>query len=354
MQPSHPDPVSRGHGGHTRSGSLHGAHHLVTGDDVFPAHRQFALRHMQIGATNAASPHADDNLARPGGWFRHLDPPQWPLAHWLRMCQNPGLHSDSPTIDGAFARVVEIMHRLRAPGGCPWDREQTFDSIRQHTLEETYEVMEAIADRNWDGLREELGDLLLQVVFYAEMAEEEGRFDIGDVLRDLAGKLIRRHPHVFAAGGEGGLSPEQALSRWNEIKRREKGTAPVSRLAGIPRALPALAEAAKLGQRAAGVGFDWPDTGGVQAKVREELAELEREPVAAENLARLEDELGDVLFSLCQLARHCGLEPESALKRANRKFERRFQHMERAAAGRDLSQQTSAEWDQLWNEAKRT
>lgn len=244
------------------------------------------------------------------------------------------------------------MRRLRAPDGCPWDRKQTFDSIRQHTLEETYEVLEAIGDRNWDGLREELGDLLLQVVFYAEMAEEEGRFDIGDVLRHLAEKLIRRHPHVFAEGGEPGLSPEQALGRWNEMKTREKGEKPVSQLSGIPRALPALAESAQLGHRAAVVGFDWPDAAGVHAKVREELDELERESAAA-NHARLEEELGDLLFSLCQLARHAGIEPESALKRANRKFERRFQHMERAARGRELPSLSALEWDQLWNAAKR-
>lgn len=246
------------------------------------------------------------------------------------------------------------MHRLRAPGGCPWDRQQTYDSIRQHTLEEAYEVLEAITGRNWDGLREELGDLLLQVVFYAEMAQEDGHFTMEDVLRHLADKLIRRHPHVFSAGGEAGLSPEQALGRWNEIKRQEKGIdAPASRLAGIPRALPGLAEAAKLGQRAASVGFDWPDLAGVLAKVREELAEFESEQVAPANLSRLEDEFGDILFSLCQLARRCGIEPESALKRANRKFERRFQHMERTAGGRDLSELSMADWDALWNEAKR-
>ncbi|MGH9518543.1 MAG: nucleoside triphosphate pyrophosphohydrolase [Terriglobales bacterium] len=299
------------------------------------------------------------------------------------------MHPDSPTIDAAFARVVEIMRRLRAPGGCPWDRQQTYDSIRQHTLEETYEVLEAIGDRNWDGLREELGDLLLQVVFYAEMAEEDRRFDIGDVLRQLADKLIRRHPHVFAAGGERGLSPEQALGRWNDVKAREKaqprggaqgvpsdlaselrrpatrarsaqgasqlpqkGSAPASRLSGIPRALPALAHAAKLGQRAAAVGFDWPDAAGVHAKVREEVHELECE-LAGGSREKLEDELGDVLFSLCQLARHAGLEPESALKRANRKFERRFQHMESAVVGQELSSLSAAEWDRLWNEAKR-
>lgn len=273
------------------------------------------------------------------------------------MCQNPSLHSDS-TIDARFARVVEIMRRLRAPGGCPWDQRQTFDSIRTHTLEETYEVLEAIGDRNWPGLREELGDLLLQVVFYAEMAEEAGHFAIDDVLRELAEKLVRRHPHVFTEPGSAATA-EEALGRWNAMKAAERGESaePRSLLAGIPRDLPALSEAGKMGVRAARVGFDWPSVEPIWSKVQEEIAELRAElasPGTHGNITRLEDELGDVLFSLVNLARRLHLEPEAALKRSNRKFTRRFQHMEEAARaqGRALDQLSAAEWDDLWRAAK--
>lgn len=257
------------------------------------------------------------------------------------------------------------MRRLRAPGGCPWDRKQTFDSIRPHTLEEAYEVLEAIGDRNWPGLREELGDLLLQVVFYAEMAEEEGHFNIEDVLRELAEKLVRRHPHVFAEPGAEGLSPEEALGRWNAVKAAERaaeggvsaeaGDARASLMAGIPRELPALAEAVKRGQRAAAVGFDWPQAHGVVAKLQEEMAELQAE-MAGGDRQRLEEELGDLLFTAANLARHLGLEPESALKHANRKFQRRFQAMEAMVAragGRELRSLSAEQWDELWKRAKR-
>ncbi|HVA63492.1 MAG TPA: nucleoside triphosphate pyrophosphohydrolase [Terriglobales bacterium] len=272
------------------------------------------------------------------------------------------MHAD-PNIDAGFARVVEIMRRLRAPGGCPWDRKQTFDSIRPHTLEEAYEVLEAIGDRNWPGLREELGDLLLQVVFYAEMAEEEGHFNIEDVLRVLADKLVRRHPHVFAEPGAEGLSPEAALGRWNAVKAAERaaaggaeaGAAPASLMAGIPRDLPALAEAVKRGQRAAAVGFDWPRAQGVVAKLHEEMAELQAE-MSGGDRHRLEEELGDLLFTAANLARHLGLEPESALKHANRKFQRRFQAMEAMearAGGRPLRELSPEAWEELWERAKR-
>ena len=255
------------------------------------------------------------------------------------------------------------MRRLRAPGGCPWDRKQTFDSIRPHTLEEAYEVLEAIGDRNWPGLREELGDLLLQVVFYAEMAEEEGHFNIEDVLRVLADKLVRRHPHVFAEPGAEGLSPEAALGRWNAVKAAERaaaggaeaGAAPASLMAGIPRDLPALAEAVKRGQRAAAVGFDWPRAQGVVAKLHEEMAELQAE-MSGGDRHRLEEELGDLLFTAANLARHLGLEPESALKHANRKFQRRFQTMEAMqarAGGRPLRELSPEAWEELWERAKR-
>ncbi|MGH9480930.1 MAG: nucleoside triphosphate pyrophosphohydrolase [Terriglobales bacterium] len=290
--------------------------------------------------------------------------------------------------------MVEIMHRLRAPGGCPWDRAQTFESIRAHTLEEAYEVLEAISERNWRALREELGDLLLQVVFYGEMAEEEGHFDIEDVLRDLADKLVRRHPHVFADTGARALTPEQALGRWNAAKASEKGETPGaeprSLMAGIPRELPALAEAVKRGQRAAAVGFDWPRVEGVMAKLTEEWSELRAEMAGAGEPRRsrqlgdalsasgrplpgsdarpqpdqreggsskrwpchLEEELGDLLFTVANLARHLGLEPESALKHANLKFARRFQAMEAMAGSRGLQELTPEAWDELWERAK--
>ncbi|HUX68454.1 MAG TPA: nucleoside triphosphate pyrophosphohydrolase [Terriglobales bacterium] len=266
------------------------------------------------------------------------------------------MHTDS-NIDAGFARVVEIMRRLRAPGGCPWDRKQTFDSIRAHTLEEAYEVLEAIGERNWPGLREELGDLLLQVVFYAEMAEEAGHFTLEEVLRELAEKLVRRHPHVFGEAAAEGLSPEEALGRWNAVKAAERAAAGAdeeraSLMAGIPPGLPALAEAVKRGQRAAGVGFDWPQAQGVVAKLREEMAELDAE-MAGGDRRRLEEELGDLLFTAANLARHLGLEPESALKRANRKFQRRFEAMERMAEGRALRALTAEAWEELWQRAKR-
>jgi len=260
------------------------------------------------------------------------------------------LHPET-NIDASFARVVEIMRRLRAPNGCPWDREQSFDSIRTHTIEEAYEVLEAIGDRNWPGLCEELGDLLLQVVFYSEMAEEAGYFDMQAVLRQLADKLVRRHPHVFGAEEERAASPEQALDRWNAAKAAERGAAPASRLAGIPKHLPALAEAGKLGHRAASVGFDWPDVPGVLAKVEEELLELRAECEGGGAAERQEEELGDLLFTLVNLARHLGLDAEAALKGANRKFAARFQAMESSAPG-DLRALSPAEWDRLWSGTK--
>jgi len=260
------------------------------------------------------------------------------------------------SIAAAFSRVVGIMHRLRAPDGCPWDRAQTFESIRAHTLEEAYEVLEAIADQDFPALREELGDLLLQVLFYSEMASEladaQQRFTIAEVLQELGDKLVRRHPHVFNPG-QAAASPDEALGRWNAMKAAEKGTAArKSLLDGIPRALPGLAEAAKLGHRAASVGFDWPDAAGVAAKVEEEWGELRAEMAAAPaSRSRMEEELGDLLFSIANLARHLDLEPESALKHANRKFQRRFRAMESMQTNLRPSAQ---EWEELWQRAKQS
>ncbi|HXR98377.1 MAG TPA: nucleoside triphosphate pyrophosphohydrolase [Terriglobales bacterium] len=259
-------------------------------------------------------------------------------------------------LDAEFGRVVEIMRRLRAPGGCPWDQKQTFDSIRTHTIEETYEVLEAIADRDYRAMREELGDLLLQVLFYAEMADEQHHFDIGDVVRELGDKLVRRHPHVFERDeNAAALNPEQALARWNQMKAAEKPASAerASLLAGIPKHLPALAEAAKMGARASGVGFDWPGAAGVLAKIDEERDEIQA-AIAAGDREQCEEEIGDLLFTVANLARHLQVEPESALKSANRKFQRRFEKMEAAHGGGDLSTLTPEAWDNLWEQAKQS
>src|SRR6185437_9923552 len=255
-------------------------HDLVSRRDLRPPHLQLASDHLQIGAPDAAGAHPHQHLARSRYRTLHLGQLKRMLAPRCRMWQNPGLHTNNASIDASFARVVGIMHRLRAPEGCPWDRAQTFESIRAHTLEETYEVLEAISARDFAALREELGDLLLHVLFYSEMAAEQDRFTIADVLNELADKLVRRHPHVFQPG-ESAASPEAALGRWNAMKAAEKGGSPrKSLLDGIPRELPGLAEAAKLGHRAASVGFDWPDPGGVAAKVEEEWGELHAEMAA--------------------------------------------------------------------------
>src|SRR5438105_8685551 len=265
-----------------------------------------------------------------------------------------------PKTGERFERAVSIMARLRGPGGCPWDREQTFDSIKPYTLEEAYEVLEAIDNRDWDELRGELGDLLLQVLFYSQMAEEEKRFSIDDVLDRLSSKLVDRHPHVF--GEAKAETSADVLRNWEALKAEEKkkrleagggkgvkGEAAESVLAGVSSAMPALLEAHKLTSRAAHVGFDWPEVGGLFDKLHEETEELKQEvarlpqppkpqargvagsgavPVAEPLRGRLEDELGDMLFVLVNIARFLSLDPESALRRTNRKFKRRFQWLE--------------------------
>lgn len=263
-----------------------------------------------------------------------------------------------------FAEAVAIMARLRAPGGCPWDREQTFTTIRKYTLEETYEVLDAIEREHWADLADELGDLLLQVLFYAEMAAEEGHFSIGDVIANLNRKLIRRHPHVFgeeasaAAGNRaGGLDTEgigatQVLRNWEQIKTLEKKPRAVSmgRLDAVSRSMPALAEAAKIGSKAAKVGFDWPDVGGVMAKLREETAELEAE-VARDDYAAASEEMGDLLFTVANLARHLKVDAELTLRDANAKFRRRFAAME-SASTRPLEELGPEELEELWSRSK--
>jgi MazG family protein len=255
-----------------------------------------------------------------------------------------------------FQRLVEIMARLRAPGGCPWDREQTFDSIKPYTLEETYEVMDAIDRRDFRGLAEELGDLALQVVFYAQMAEEEGHFSISDALDAINEKLVRRHPHVFGDGDA--KTPEQVLKRWDEIKAEEKkdrGEKKKGLLDGVLRTQPALAEAAQISRKAAGAGFDWPDIDQVLDKVREELDELAGARTN-EGQEEIEGEIGDLLFTLVNVARFLKVDPEQALRRTNDKFRRRFGHVESELArrGKAVAESNLEEMEALWQEAKQT
>jgi MazG family protein len=286
------------------------------------------------------------------------------------------MQTDPAQAAALFERAVEIMARLRAPGGCPWDREQSFDTIRKYTLEEAYEVFDAIERRDFPHLAEELGDLLLQVLFYAEMAANEGHFTIADVLDHLNRKLIRRHPHVFgeeasrAAGNNATVdsavegSAAKVLRNWEEIKAAEKtrvhaeGNQQASRLDSVQRAMPALAEAAKVGAKAAKAGFDWPHWRDLLPKLAEETAELEAEAAAAENSndpaikAAVEAELGDLLFTVVNLGRHLGVDAEMALRGCNLRFRRRFKYMEMKSQ-KPLEELEPHELEALWSEAKR-
>jgi nucleoside triphosphate diphosphatase len=272
------------------------------------------------------------------------------------MALTPVISKEQPQQAAApLAEAIAIMARLRGPDGCPWDREQTFDSIKRHTLEETYEVFDAIERRDWPGLRDELGDLLLQVLFYAQMADEAGHFTLAEVASSLNAKLIRRHPHIFA--GEQATDSAAVLRNWEQIKRAEKKEATLAgapMLDEVPRSMPALLEAAKLGSRASKVGFDWPDSIGLFDKLGEEIAELHAElPVSADSAARIEEELGDVLFTAVNLARHLKVDPESALRAANAKFRKRFAAMESIGGGREgLEARSAPELEELWSKAK--
>jgi tetrapyrrole methylase family protein/MazG family protein len=253
-----------------------------------------------------------------------------------------------------FQQLVAIMARLRAEGGCPWDREQTFDSIKPFTLEETYEVLDAIDHRDWGELTQELGDFILQAVFYAQMASEQQLFRIEDVLDAINQKLVRRHPHVF--GEERAGSAEEVLSIWGRVKDTEAKTErkrTTGLLGGVPRALPALVEAQQLAGRAAGAGFDWENAEQVLDKLHEELAEFAE---ARRNGAQdeLEDELGDMLFVLVNLARFVKVDPEQALRRTNAKFRTRWSHIEQRLSeqGRKPDNATIHEMEALWQEAK--
>src|SRR5262245_43256849 len=248
-----------------------------------------------------------------------------------------------------FQRRIGIMARLRAPGGCPWDREQTFDSIKPYTLEETYEVMDAIDRRDWKGLAEELGDYMLQAVFYAQMAGEEKLFTIADALDAINEKLVRRHPHVF--GSETAETAGDVKRIWGEVKAAEKKQdADASLLSGVPRALPALVEAQQIASRAAGAGFDWENVQQVIEKLHEELREFETAPDDER-----EGELGDMLFVLVNIARFAKVDPEQALRKTNAKFRQRFGYIEQKLAerGKKLTESNIQEMEELWQEAKR-
>jgi len=266
-----------------------------------------------------------------------------------------------PTPAAAFQRLAEIIARLRAPDGCPWDREQTHATLRTHLLEEACETMEAIDSGDQAHLCEELGDLLMQPVLHAQIASESGAFDIVDVIEGISDKLVRRHPHVFgelivADSGE-------VLRHWDAIKRDEKakqGKTPASVLHGVPNTLPALSQAMETSKKAAKAGFEWPDVAGVLAKLREEIDELEAE-LADESLPkdaareRIAEELGDLLFTAVNVARWRKVDPELALRDTVRRFRARFEHMEVAAQSRGakLEELSPEEWDELWEDAKK-
>ncbi|MFC4171480.1 nucleoside triphosphate pyrophosphohydrolase [Microvirga sp. GCM10011540] len=265
-----------------------------------------------------------------------------------------------------ISRLLDIMAALRTPGtGCPWDLEQTFASITPYTIEEAYEVVDAIERGDLADLKEELGDLLLQVVFHARMAEEQGAFAFPDVVEAITKKLIRRHPHVFGDGKD--LSPEEVKTLWDAIKREEKAERRAAResmgapvegheagfLGGIPSVLPALTRAQKLTAKAAKVGFDWPNPAQVIDKIHEELDEV-KEAASSGSRDKIEDEIGDLLFAVTNLARHFDIDPETALRRTNAKFERRFRAIERALDQRNRSLEDASldEMEELWVEAK--
>ena len=254
----------------------------------------------------------------------------------------------------SIEKLLEVMRALRDPQtGCPWDVQQDFSTIAPYTIEEAYEVADAIHREDFDELRSELGDLLFQIVFYAQMATEKDHFDFDDVAGDITDKMVRRHPHVFGSDDE--RAKGKVDGSWEEIKAQERAIHDDdSALAGIAKALPALMRAQKLGKRASRVGFDWPDRKGVHLKIEEELEELE-EAVGTRDAASIEDEIGDLLFAVVNLARHVGVDAETALTGANHKFERRFRSMEAAIESEDLDlrKETLESLDLRWRKAKK-
>ena len=274
--------------------------------------------------------------------------------------------SAKPRFGKLFDSLVELQIRLLAPNGCPWDREQTHESLRTYLIEEAYEVLDALESGDPDKFAEELGDLLLQIIFHSQLASQAGRFNVGDVIERVHTKMVRRHPHVF--GTDKADSAAQVLKNWEQLKAEERRQERAARglnaadasdeksaslLSGIPRTLPAVMEAYQLTRRASRVGFDWPNIEGVLEKLREEIQELETE-IANGNAAEIESEAGDLLFSVVNVVRFLKLDPEIALKKANRKFVDRFRDMESEAAadGKKLADLNATELDELWNAAK--
>jgi MazG family protein len=267
------------------------------------------------------------------------------------------------TAAARFERLVAIMRTLRSPHGCPWDREQTLSSLRPYVLEETYELLDALDRGDVAALREELGDVLYEAVFLAQIAEEAGHFSIGDAVAGITEKLIRRHPHVFTADGRPlvdareAMTSEAVVQKWEDLKAGERTTAgrpEETILSGVPRTLPALLRAHELSSRAAAVGFDWATPGDVIDKIEEEVAELRTAAREEQDPRRVEEELGDTLFALTNLARKLGVEPEAALRMANDKFQKRFEGIEKAAknSGRTLKELTLEEMEELWRVEK--
>jgi ATP diphosphatase len=255
----------------------------------------------------------------------------------------------------AFQRLVDIMARLRGPQGCPWDREQTLESLRAYVLGETHEVLDAIDRGDMAALRGEIGDLIFEGVFLAQICADEGRFTVADSVQATADKLVRRHPHIFEPGGRPLETPGEVHEQWEAIKAKEQADAGVRRsvLSGLPRALPALLRAQEISTRVAAVGFDWARPGDVVTKIEEEVAEL-REAVEREGAARREEEMGDLLFSIANLSRKLGIEPESALRKANEKFTARFAALEERlhAQGRSVHEATLDEMEAEWQAVK--
>lgn len=258
-----------------------------------------------------------------------------------------------PGTGTAAARLVRIMDRLRRPDGCPWDRKQTHRSLIPYLIEETYELKEALLSGQRERMREELGDVLMQVVFHAQLAAERGAFDFDDVAKGAADKLVRRHPHVFGTR-RGKLSAEQALARWERQKLKEGKGKDKRLLGGVPKALPALLQAYRIQEKAAGVGFDWPSVRGVERKLREETDEFHR-ALGRRDLRAQTEELGDLLFTLVNLARHLGVDPETALHAANEKFSTRFGRMEKRLQARNtpLGKAGLKVMEEAWQESKR-
>ncbi len=264
------------------------------------------------------------------------------------------MHEDPQSAGDKLQTLIDIMSRLRAPNGCPWDREQNFDTIKKYTVEETYEVLDAIDRRNWADLREELGDFMLQAVFYAQMASEENHFSLGDCLDAINEKLIRRHPHIF--GEETAGTGDEVLKLWDAIKteeKRGKPEKPQGLLDGIPRAQPALIEAQQISSRAARSGFDWSGTEDVLAKLHEEIAEF-RAAQETGSAGDMEDELGDLMFTIVNLARFAKVDPEQALRRTNAKFRQRFGYVEKRLAeqGETVTGSSIDRLEALWQQAK--